>query len=168
MHTEHLWQDIPTPSQFVCAPPPPLPLPPMLQTHQPLVQQQPMYSYTHQMSIQTPFPVPGVFVPPHGIQQQSGYYSFAPPALHTLYPGQVQTASQESSRQPLSHSSTPAPQAPIPTKQVYYCEPCDKEFNSLSSFDAHKATHEACKHPGCVFTGSKKVHTLIVQQTLIT
>lgn len=38
-----------------------------------------------------------------------------------------------------------------------YCEPCDKEFNNLKSFEDHNNTHELCRHPGCSFSASKKV-----------
>jgi hypothetical protein len=40
---------------------------------------------------------------------------------------------------------------------VLYCEPCDKEFNKKSAYEAHLATHEKCQHAGCAFVGSKKV-----------
>jgi hypothetical protein len=40
---------------------------------------------------------------------------------------------------------------------LWYCEPCDKEFTVLAAFDAHKATHETCSHPGCAFNATKKV-----------
>ena len=42
-------------------------------------------------------------------------------------------------------------------KQVWYCEPCDKEFTQLSNYEAHCITHEKCRHPGCEFSGTKKV-----------
>eukprot|EP01041_Mallomonas_annulata_P006898 gene6898-14006_t len=45
---------------------------------------------------------------------------------------------------------------PIPTK-IYYCEPCDKEYNHQNAYEAHCATHEKCRHPGCSFEGTKKV-----------
>jgi hypothetical protein len=41
--------------------------------------------------------------------------------------------------------------------QVYYCEPCDKEFHHLAPFEAHKTTHENCRHPGCSFNATRKV-----------
>jgi hypothetical protein len=41
--------------------------------------------------------------------------------------------------------------------QTWFCEPCDKEFTQLSNYEAHCATHETCRHPGCTFNGTKKV-----------
>lgn len=43
------------------------------------------------------------------------------------------------------------------TSEVLFCEPCDKEFSTASSFEAHCKTHEPCRHPGCNFSASKKV-----------
>jgi hypothetical protein len=40
---------------------------------------------------------------------------------------------------------------------VHYCESCDKEFAQLSAYQTHLNTHEPCSHPGCTFSGSKKV-----------
>ncbi len=40
---------------------------------------------------------------------------------------------------------------------TFYCEPCDKEFTAQDAFEAHKAMHENCGHPGCTFNGTKKV-----------
>lgn len=40
---------------------------------------------------------------------------------------------------------------------VLYCEQCDKEFKQKGAFDAHIATHEKCKQPGCTFSGTRKV-----------
>ena len=54
------------------------------------------------------------------------------------------------------HVSAPPPPTPV---EIMYCEPCDKEFNNMNSFLAHKNTHEECSHPGCAFTASKKVVT---------
>ena len=55
------------------------------------------------------------------------------------------------------HSSPPPTQININSKSLHYCEPCDKEFTTVSSFDAHNKTHEICRHPGCNFSASKKV-----------
>jgi hypothetical protein len=41
--------------------------------------------------------------------------------------------------------------------QIYYCDPCEKEFTQLGAYDAHISTHESCRHPGCNFTGTKKI-----------
>ena len=41
-------------------------------------------------------------------------------------------------------------------KSIFYCEPCDKEFSRESAFTSHKATHEKCRHPGCLFEASKQ------------
>ena len=41
--------------------------------------------------------------------------------------------------------------------QIFYCEPCDKEFKNIKGYNAHIQTHEGCKHPGCQFSASKKV-----------
>lgn len=41
--------------------------------------------------------------------------------------------------------------------QTWFCEPCDKEFTQLPNYEAHCATHEKCRHPGCNFSGTKKV-----------
>jgi Nuclear fragile X mental retardation-interacting protein 1 (NUFIP1)/CCCH-type zinc finger len=41
--------------------------------------------------------------------------------------------------------------------QLYYCEGCEKEFTQKSAYDAHCANHETCRHPGCTFSGTKKV-----------
>ena len=41
--------------------------------------------------------------------------------------------------------------------QVMYCASCDKEITGLANFNAHCATHEMCRHPGCSFSGTKKV-----------
>lgn len=38
-----------------------------------------------------------------------------------------------------------------------YCEPCDKEFYEYKAYNAHLATHEKCKHPDCIFEGTRKV-----------
>lgn len=40
---------------------------------------------------------------------------------------------------------------------LWYCEPCDKEFHQYSAFNAHMSTHEKCRHPDCKFSASKKV-----------
>jgi len=42
-------------------------------------------------------------------------------------------------------------------QQLWYCEPCDKEFTQLSAYTAHTATHEKCQHPGCSYSGTRKV-----------
>ena len=41
--------------------------------------------------------------------------------------------------------------------QLYYCEGCEKEFTQKIAYDAHCANHETCRHPGCNFSGTKKV-----------
>ena len=41
--------------------------------------------------------------------------------------------------------------------QLFYCEGCEKEFTQKSAYDAHCANHETCRHPGCTFSGTKKV-----------
>ena len=41
--------------------------------------------------------------------------------------------------------------------QLYYCEGCEKEFTQKSAYEAHCANHETCRHPGCTFSGTKKV-----------
>jgi Nuclear fragile X mental retardation-interacting protein 1 (NUFIP1)/Zinc finger domain/Zinc finger C-x8-C-x5-C-x3-H type (and similar) len=43
------------------------------------------------------------------------------------------------------------------TPQLYYCEGCEKEFTQKIAYDAHCANHETCRHPGCTFSGTKKV-----------
>ena len=45
----------------------------------------------------------------------------------------------------------------IPPSQLFYCEGCEKEFTQKSAYDAHCANHETCRHPGCSFSGTKKV-----------
>ena len=40
---------------------------------------------------------------------------------------------------------------------MLFCEPCDKEFTSKASFDAHINTHEKCQQPGCAFSATRKV-----------
>jgi len=40
---------------------------------------------------------------------------------------------------------------------TYHCEPCDKSFKCVRSYETHLQSHEACKHAGCSFQGSKKV-----------
>ena len=40
---------------------------------------------------------------------------------------------------------------------LLYCEPCDKEFAQKTAYEAHCASHESCKHPGCSFSATKKV-----------
>lgn len=42
-------------------------------------------------------------------------------------------------------------------KDVYKCQPCEKNFPLKSQYDAHVATHEECHFDGCSFTASKKV-----------
>ena len=61
-------------------------------------------------------------------------------------------------------SSTGSPSAYFFNKPVdhtesslYYCESCDKEFNTKGSYDAHCANHEQCRHPDCTFSGTKRV-----------
>ena len=46
---------------------------------------------------------------------------------------------------------------PSKQNQVFYCEPCDKEFLNMKSFESHKTTHEFCRHPECKFNATKKV-----------
>ncbi|KAJ1403080.1 hypothetical protein B484DRAFT_405212 [Ochromonadaceae sp. CCMP2298] len=62
---------------------------------------------------------------------------------------------------PYVNTPTPTPAPPTPTTatpgmQSWFCEPCDKEFSAVTAFDAHVATHEACPHPGCPFSATKK------------
>ena len=49
------------------------------------------------------------------------------------------------------------PTPPAEPDVQYFCEPCDKEFTQIGAFEAHKATHETCRHPGCEFSATKKV-----------
>ena len=50
---------------------------------------------------------------------------------------------------------------------VRYCEPCDKEFTTKASYDAHIASHEKCRHPGCEFHGTKVSTALHCVECLI-
>ena len=43
------------------------------------------------------------------------------------------------------------------SSSTFYCEPCDKEFVSTSALDTHLKSHESCSHPGCCFSGTRKV-----------
>lgn len=49
--------------------------------------------------------------------------------------------------------------AAAPDPQLWFCEPCDKEFTQLSAYVAHNASHEKCQHDGCNFVGTRKVVT---------
>ncbi|KAJ1490400.1 hypothetical protein T484DRAFT_1884314, partial [Baffinella frigidus] len=41
--------------------------------------------------------------------------------------------------------------------KTFSCEPCEKDFQQQSQYDAHMATHVTCSHPGCSFTASGRV-----------
>ena len=56
-----------------------------------------------------------------------------------------------------SSSSSSGSNAPVEPAQMFYCEGCDKEFTQKTAYEAHCANHETCRHPGCKFSGTKKV-----------
>eukprot|EP00981_Chlorochromonas_danica_P013703 scaffold6743_cov158-Ochromonas_danica.AAC.3 len=68
-------------------------------------------------------------------------YTGAPP----VYPFYASTT--------MSQPYLPASPAPVPA----HCEACAKDFPSSSALQAHLDTHEACSHPSCTFSASKKV-----------
>eukprot|EP01036_Dinobryon_divergens_P025999 gene25999-34599_t len=67
--------------------------------------------------------------------------------------GNYQVAHRSNNNSSSIHHAPPV----VPTSEVLFCEPCDKEFSTASSFEAHCKTHEPCRHPGCTFSASKKV-----------
>ena len=40
---------------------------------------------------------------------------------------------------------------------AFYCDACEKGFNSQSAFVTHKSSHISCSFPGCKFVGSRRV-----------
>jgi hypothetical protein len=40
---------------------------------------------------------------------------------------------------------------------AFYCDACEKGFNSHSAFATHKSSHVSCSFPGCKFVGSRRV-----------
>ena len=57
----------------------------------------------------------------------------------------------------IPHSSYSSSQPLSEPAQIFYCEGCDKEFTQQTAYNAHCANHETCRHPGCNFSGTKKV-----------
>jgi hypothetical protein len=52
---------------------------------------------------------------------------------------------------------TPAAALPAPEPEVFYCDPCEKDFKVESQYKAHLATHVSCMMPGCTFSASQRV-----------
>jgi hypothetical protein len=50
-----------------------------------------------------------------------------------------------------------APALPPPEPELFYCDPCEKEFKVESQYKAHLATHVTCQMPGCSFSASQRV-----------
>lgn len=67
------------------------------------------------------------------------------------------TKSSDSSIGNCNSSSSSSSQPFNEPAQIFYCEGCDKEFTQKTAYDAHCANHETCRHPGCNFSGTKKV-----------
>lgn len=53
--------------------------------------------------------------------------------------------------------STSVAVLPPPEPEVFYCDPCEKEFKVESQYKAHLATHVTCQMPGCNFSASQRV-----------
>jgi len=88
----------------------------------------------------------------------SNYYANA--LSHTqLPPGQLPHFGRAPRGNPNKPKKPAAPAVPAPVAEagLWYCEPCDKEFTQLGPYEAHKATHETCWHPGCAFSATRKV-----------
>ena len=49
------------------------------------------------------------------------------------------------------------PVLPPPEPEVFYCDPCEKEFKVESQYKSHLATHVQCQSPGCTFSASLRV-----------
>jgi len=43
------------------------------------------------------------------------------------------------------------------TSTAFYCDACEKGFNSHSAFATHKSSHVSCTFVGCKFFGSRRV-----------
>jgi hypothetical protein len=39
----------------------------------------------------------------------------------------------------------------------FYCDACEKGFNSHSSFATHRSSHVSCTFPGCKFVASRRI-----------
>ena len=72
-------------------------------------------------------------------------------ALGNYKTSNTNSSSNSSTGNTFLHAPSAAP------SESLYCEPCDKDFTTASSFEAHCKTHEPCRHPGCNFSASKKV-----------
>ena len=53
--------------------------------------------------------------------------------------------------------SAAMPVLPPPEPELFYCDPCEKDFKVESQYKAHLATHVACHMPGCNFSASQRV-----------
>lgn len=42
-------------------------------------------------------------------------------------------------------------------EENFYCEICDREFESLETLDRHIQEHQTCKIDGCTFTAHPKI-----------
>jgi hypothetical protein len=40
---------------------------------------------------------------------------------------------------------------------AFYCDACEKGFNSHSAFTTHRSSHVSCSFSGCKFVGSRRV-----------
>ena len=147
--------------------------PPPLQMH-PYVPHPDMYhmAHAHQYSTQPP-PLPHHYPqqPPPSSSAATYYPSAASRHGNSHRPQQPTNTRPKHSKQQhqqrgradgqppsssVSSANGPAA-ASVDSNQVLYCEPCDKEITGLANFNAHCATHESCRHPGCTFSATKKV-----------
>jgi len=83
-------------------------------------------------------------------------------------PSAATAAAESTEYSSAAAAATAAADEGAATKQVFYCESCEKEFSVHDAFVAHQAMHEPCGHPSCKFSGTKKVvnaHYLSVHGT---
>lgn len=118
-------------------------------------------------SIYPQYGMPGMYGAAASYASIPGYPMAVPSGNHypnavshtQLLPGQIANmgrppkSNQNKSTKPIS----PAQPSSEGDGGPWYCEPCDKEFTQLGPFEAHKATHETCWHPGCAFNATRKV-----------
>lgn len=119
--------------------------------------------YSYGVPYFTAPPPPPVNYPQHPPYAPSSQYftsqQYSTPQQQFISPPTPMMVSHYSYPLPASYSMGTPQQThpPARKREVFFCEPCEKEFFNRNAFEAHKNTHEKCNHPGCSFSATKKL-----------